>query len=217
MFSCLGPWCHDHRRLVLGLWIGLLVLIGATAGAVGAASRDEFSLPNVESRHGFDILNDQFGGQGAGQIGTIVFRADQGVNDPEVKQQMEAFFAEVAAIPDVVRVDSPYVPGTRPQVAFRDLRPGDRVRERRAARQDLVHPCKRDRQGDPTADAAHRRRADRVRRSGLRAFEPPSSEVLGLAFAIIILILAFGSVLAMGLPVGTRRSASASASRSSPC
>jgi RND superfamily putative drug exporter len=33
-------------------------------------------------------------------------------------------------------------------------------------------------------------------------FEEPSSEVLGVAFAIVILILAFGSVLAMGLPVG---------------
>ena len=33
-------------------------------------------------------------------------------------------------------------------------------------------------------------------------FEEPSSEILGLAFAIVILIVAFGSVLAMGLPVG---------------
>ncbi len=33
-------------------------------------------------------------------------------------------------------------------------------------------------------------------------FKPPSSELLGLAFAIVILILAFGSVLAMGLPIG---------------
>ena len=33
-------------------------------------------------------------------------------------------------------------------------------------------------------------------------FEPPSSEAIGLAFAIFILILAFGSVLAMGLPIG---------------
>ncbi len=33
-------------------------------------------------------------------------------------------------------------------------------------------------------------------------FQPPSSELLGLAFAIVILILAFGSVMAMGLPVG---------------
>ena len=34
------------------------------------------------------------------------------------------------------------------------------------------------------------------------SFEPPSSETLGLAFAIFILIVAFGSVLAMGLPIG---------------
>ena len=33
-------------------------------------------------------------------------------------------------------------------------------------------------------------------------FENPSSETIGLAFAIIILIVAFGSVLAMGLPIG---------------
>ena len=33
-------------------------------------------------------------------------------------------------------------------------------------------------------------------------FEAPESEILGLAFAIVILILAFGSVLAMGLPIG---------------
>ena len=33
-------------------------------------------------------------------------------------------------------------------------------------------------------------------------FEVPSSEALGISFAIIILIIAFGSVLAMGLPIG---------------
>ncbi len=32
-------------------------------------------------------------------------------------------------------------------------------------------------------------------------FEPPSSELLGVAFAMVILVLAFGSVLAMGLPI----------------
>ena len=34
------------------------------------------------------------------------------------------------------------------------------------------------------------------------AFEEPESEALGLAFAIVILVVAFGSVLAMGLPIG---------------
>ena len=36
----------------------------------------------------------------------------------------------------------------------------------------------------------------------LAAFEPPESELVGLAFAILILTVAFGSVLAMGLPIG---------------
>ena len=36
----------------------------------------------------------------------------------------------------------------------------------------------------------------------LAEFEPPQSELIGLGFAIIVLILAFGSVLAMGLPIG---------------
>jgi RND superfamily putative drug exporter len=35
----------------------------------------------------------------------------------------------------------------------------------------------------------------------LAVIEPPQTELLGLAFAMIVLILAFGSVLAMGLPI----------------
>ena len=38
--------------------------------------------------------------------------------------------------------------------------------------------------------------------SALGEFEPPESELIGLAFAIVVLIVAFGSVLAMGLPIG---------------
>ena len=66
MFSRLGTWCHDHRRLVLGLWVAVVVVGIAVSGAVGSAFRDEFNLPDVESRQGFDILDDHFGGQGTG-------------------------------------------------------------------------------------------------------------------------------------------------------
>ena len=82
MFSRLGTWCHDRRRLVLGLWLAVLVLGGAVSGAAGTAFRDEFNLPDVESRAGFDILDEHFGGEGTGQVGRIVFRAEQGVDDP---------------------------------------------------------------------------------------------------------------------------------------
>ena len=41
MFARLGPWCHDHRRRVVVLWIAVLVLGGIAQGAVGSAFRDE--------------------------------------------------------------------------------------------------------------------------------------------------------------------------------
>ena len=50
MFSRLGTWCHDRRKLVLGLWLAILVFGFGVSGAVGDAFRDEFNLPDVESR-----------------------------------------------------------------------------------------------------------------------------------------------------------------------
>jgi RND superfamily putative drug exporter len=117
VFSRLGTWCHDHRRLVLGLWVAVVVLGFAVAGVAGSAFRDEFNLPDVESRQGFDILDEHFGGQGTGAVGTIVFVADQGVDDAQVRAGMQDLFAEVADIPDVVRVQSPYDEGNEGQIS----------------------------------------------------------------------------------------------------
>ena len=60
----------------------------------------------------------------------------------------------------------------------------------------------RDPRRDPGRGPRHRRAPGRARRLHLRRVRAALSELLGLAFAIIILIVAFGSVLAMGLPVG---------------
>src|SRR5690606_30282290 len=81
------------------------------------AFRDEFNLPDVESKRGFDILDEEFGGQGTGIVGTIVFRAPQGVDDPAVQAQMQALFDHVAELDDVNRVESPYAEGGERQIA----------------------------------------------------------------------------------------------------
>ena len=74
MLGRLGRWCHNHRVLVVVVWIvGLIALFGAS-GAVGNAFSTKFELPNVESKRGLDMLDAHFGGQGGGQTGDIVFR-----------------------------------------------------------------------------------------------------------------------------------------------
>ena len=196
----LAALCFRRRRRVLLAWVLGIVLIGAVTGAVGTGYSSDFTLPDVESKRGIDILDDRFGGQGAGQVGNIVFQAERGVDDPEVRQAMEALFAEVAEIDDVQSVTSPYEPGNESQIA----EPGGQI-----AYAEIEAPS--DASFEETTEAGRLIREAFPSVEGLRIelggaafaeFEVPSSEALGLGFAIIILIIAFGSVLAMGLPIG---------------
>ncbi|MGH2686841.1 MAG: MMPL family transporter, partial [Actinomycetota bacterium] len=174
------------------------------SGAVGSGFRDEFNLPDVESKQGFDILDAEFGGQGTGIVGTIVFQADQGVDDPSVRDPMEELFAEVAELPNVTRVESPYDEerGAR-QVAQRGGEAGTIAYANVEMPDDISFPDAGEIR-DAVLERAEQIDGVRIELGGFifAEFEPPQSEVLGLAFAIVILTLAFGSVLAMGLPVG---------------
>jgi putative drug exporter of the RND superfamily len=203
VFSRLGTWCHDRRKLVLGVWLGVLVFGFAVSGAVGNAFRDEFNLPDVESKTGFDILDDNFGGEGTGIVGTIVFQAEQGVEDPEVQAAMQALFDEAAQIGGVTSVESPYGGEGAQQIASQGPEEG-RIAYANVEMPDDIEFARAGEIRDEILDDAPEIDGLRIEMGGFifGEFEEPQSEALGLAFAIIILIVAFGSVLAMGLPVG---------------
>jgi RND superfamily putative drug exporter len=207
VFARLGRWCYQRRLTVVIAWLVVLIGGGMALGAVGTESRSEFELPDVESRRGTDILEAAFGGMGSGASGTIVYEADQGVDDPAVREAMEGLFAEVGDIPldegGTLQVISPYAEGGEQQIAERGPEagkvayasielPSDITQEEAI---EIVDEIK----GEiPAIDGVDIYLGGQT----FADFEEPSSEVLGLAFAVVILILAFGSVLAMGLPIG---------------
>jgi RND superfamily putative drug exporter len=198
MFASLARACLRHRWIVIGVWVGLLVVINGIASSAGADWRTDFVLPDSESKDVQELLeaNDP---NRAGFAGQIVVRAEQGINDPEV----EAAFTEIldfAAAQDGVSVTSPY---DNPQqisqdgtIAYAQLDISDRGFEEITNlgteiedfgdEQASVDGMEIEYGGDPFAE-----------------FELPESEIYGVIAAVIILILAFGSVLAMGLPIGT--------------
>ncbi len=203
VYARIAAACHDRRRVVVIAWVAVIVLVGALSGVLGNSFRDQFDLPDSDSKTGVDILERDFGGVGTGATGTIVFRAEQGVDDPAVQQAMSELLAGVAEQPNVLGVESPYADGgerlisaSGPNaglIAYANVNMPDDIQLTDAtAIRDYID------EHLPSIDGVQ------IELGGVyfAEMEAPSAEAIGLAFAIIILIVAFGSVLAMGLPIG---------------
>ncbi len=158
------------------------------------------------------MLEQYFAELGAGGgSGTIVFRADQGVDDPAVRAGMEELFATVnAGFPDEngepqhpgATVVSPYSEQGASQIAQQGPLAGQLAYAQVNLSGD-VDVTESAALGEAISDHAPAVEGLEVLPGGtaLAVFEPPATEFIGLAFAIVVLILAFGSVLAMGLPL----------------
>ncbi len=207
-----GGWCFDHRLRAVGLWLAGLVAVLGAAGAIGPAFGAASEVPDSDSAEGLAVLDEHFPELGTGgRSGTIVFRARQGVDDPQVTATMERLFAIVdAGFPDQdgaprhpgATVVSPYAERGQGQIA----REGPLAGELAFAQVNLaadVDDTESGRIGELIAEHAPVVDGLEVRTGGqyLAAVEPPETELIGVAFAVMVLILAFGSVLAMGLPI----------------
>ena len=207
-----GGWCFDHGRAAVALWLTVLVATFVAAGVSGAAFGSSSDVPGSDSAAGIAVLEEHFPALGAGgQSGTIVFRADQGVEHPEVVAAMEALFATVeAGFPDAgglprqrgATVVSPYSPQGAGQIAVTGPMAG-RLAFAQVNLSADVDDVQSGRIGDLIAEHAPELDGLQVLAGGqyLATVEPPKAELIGLAFAVVVLLLALGSVVAMGLPI----------------
>jgi putative drug exporter of the RND superfamily len=104
----LASWCFSHRRLVLVFW--LVALVGTFAGSRGAGTSfsTKFQLPDTQSAHALTLLQREFPAA-SGSSDQIVLDASSGsVTDPAIKQRATQMLAQVATLPHVSSVASPY-------------------------------------------------------------------------------------------------------------
>ncbi len=201
MLERLARWSYRRRRWMVVIWVVALVAISTLGAKVGGAYSANFSLPGTESQRAFDLLRERFPSQ-SGDTATIVFRAPAGVTDPAVQRTMQGLFAQVSKLPHVVSVTSPYTPpGARAvsrdgTIAFAPIQFS--VRSSDVAKSEAEHMISLGAQasgpnlqvefGGPVIENAE--------------FEPPGkAEAVGLLAAVLILLITFGSVLAMCLPI----------------
>jgi RND superfamily putative drug exporter len=193
----------NHPKHVLLGGLIILVLYGAGAVALRGEFADSFELPGSESQQAYDLLEERFPQQ-AGSTAQIVFKtdADGGINNPEVQSQIQAFMDQAMTLPHVVSaispLDAPNQISDEGNIAYAtvyyDVLSTDLPL---ADAQQLVD----------TIDAAN---SDTLTVTGggdvvvLTEQEFGSTaELVGIIAAAIILLIAFGSVVAMGLPIVT--------------
>ncbi len=210
MYRALGQWSFRHWKTVAALWVIAIAIIVGAASTVGSSFDASIGIPDSEAQDGFGVLDEYFGGQGSGQSATIVFQTDRGIDDPQVTAAMTELIDFTQSLDDRILVFSPYDPEGDQQIAAEGPQAGNIA----FAEISIADEVTENETVDYGADI--RDKADEVlAESGLtndvqvelggQSFAPfstPRSEFVGVGFAVIVLILAFGSVVAMGLPIG---------------
>src|SRR3954447_7465204 len=104
----LAAWCHDRRRLVIGLWVAAFVVAAGLWATAAGDYVNNFNLPGTESQRAYDLLKDKFPAA-AGDTATVVFKVDDGgVLDAANQPQIEKVRATIAKSPEVLAVGDPF-------------------------------------------------------------------------------------------------------------
>jgi putative drug exporter of the RND superfamily len=193
-----------HRRAVLIGWVVVVVAAIFVSSTVGTRYASNFSLPGTESQRATDLLTRDFPAQ-AGDTDQIVLKARTGrVTDPSVRARVTPMLARVAKLPHVTGVVSPYsregarAVSSNGRIAFATV-----TFDKRA--NDLPKPAIR-----RVISVAQDARSPQLQvELGGQAIQQAQElslgapTAIGIAAAIVVLLITFGSFVAMGLPIVT--------------
>jgi RND superfamily putative drug exporter len=194
----LGERCARHPFRVFAVWLVAVIAVLGAQRQFGGREVDNLRVPGVESQHANDVLARSFAVQ-SGQSGDLVFHVDHGVlSAPANRAAIEASVAQIAKGSDVTAVADPFDPG-RPTVsadgrtAFATVNYSRQSLNKVNVRQAFA------------AAAVARQRGVQTELTGSlsQVHTVDGKELVGLLVAIVVLLVAFGSLMAAGIPIGT--------------
>ncbi len=195
----IGHFAGRHPWRVIGAWLVVAVSIFMLNTTTGGDYDETFTLPGSESQAAADAIQDRFP-QETLYASNVIFHSEDGLTGPDQEAVIEQAVEQLAAGPNVIAVSSPYDPrgptlSEDGQTAFATVG------------FDL------DKIGSAEFDAAEEA-VQAVRDAGIQVeydgglgyanvAAAGNSELIGVLMAIVILAIAFGSLVAMSLPIAT--------------
>jgi putative drug exporter of the RND superfamily len=200
----LAAWSFRHRRLVVGIWLAVLIGSIVLGKVVGSAYSNNFDLPDTESTRALNLLEASAPKQ-SGDTEQIVIGTTDGakVTDPNVQQKVAQMLEEVAKLPHVAGVVSPFDPAGAHQVspdgtvAFATVAFDRQAQDISFSEANKLVSTATAASGDGVKIAVSGQVASQANRPSLGGMG------LGIITAGIVLFLVFGSLFAMALPLAS--------------
>jgi RND superfamily putative drug exporter len=194
-------WSFTHRWLAVAAWLVALIAITGIARSAGSRFLDDFSGGNSQSQQAQDLLSRSFAAD-SGDRAQIVFHGDGPLTAASRRSVVEAVVRQARAVPHVTAVSDPYASGTQ---VSRDQRTAyavvqfDQATDRLpASAPDRLLDVVRASDAGSLHVVVGGAPIAKVQKAGFG-----KSEGIGLLAALVILLFAFGSLVAAGLPIVT--------------
>jgi RND superfamily putative drug exporter len=190
----------EHPWRVLFLWVVAVVLAAMAVRAWGGSLTDTLTVPGTESQAALDLLVERYPARSGSELVAVFHTSEGTIHTSTVQAAMEDFARQAGSVDEVALV---ILPAERPgnvsadgrtaivRVAF-DKQANDLDTKNIGSVIELGESVRSDRLqvdfgGEPVREYEN---------------EPPgAAELVGLAAALVILIIGFGSIFAAGMPI----------------
>ena len=197
----LARWCVRHRHVVLVAWLCAVALAVVVQSSTGSKYASGTKLSGTESAHAASLLA-QAAPSVAGDTERVVIAVKQGtVTDPQVRADIDPMLIRLSQLPNVSGVISPYGAGAAGQVsrggkvAFATVNFSvDSQKVTAGEAKTFVNIARAPNSSSVQVDVV----------GPVAASTNPSSQsstLIGVAAALIVLLIVFGSVLPAVLPL----------------
>ncbi|MFI7078029.1 MMPL family transporter [Micromonospora sp. NPDC049903] len=192
----LGRGSMRRRRLVAAIWLVVLVGLGLAAATLRGPTASNFTMPGTESQRALDLLAEQFPAA-SGATGTIAVKApaEGQLGTPEGQAVVQSITQEATAVPGVLAAVDPFQVGAVSpdgRYALIQVQFGggsDAITEEQREAYEEVG-TQAEAQGWQVAPGGEVLNAEP---------EVGSTEAIGVAVALIVLVITFGSLVAAGM------------------
>jgi putative drug exporter of the RND superfamily len=200
----LGHACARWRFVVLALWVVLIVALVIAAGQAGSNTTNNVTLPGAGSQSATDLLSERFPSQAYGTNPVVVATDSGKLTDSKYSKAIGSSVKALKNTPHVTAAVSPLSDAgasalsKNKQIGYisvaLDVGQGSITDDEAQAVLDAANPAKK--AGLQVAAGGY---------VGQQLSKPDTgaSDKIGIAAAMVILLLVFGSAVAMGLPIVT--------------